>query len=123
MKTEDQAWRELQDHAAAQLRGGFATRVLRAVHGPDARAWDHLQRHAGAQLAPGFATRVLLALRVARAGVPSLFSQFAVGAATGAACLVAVVYFHSRSTRLQEERNLADWQRLAAEVQDLDATL
>jgi hypothetical protein len=31
MKTEDQAWNDLREHAAARLRPGFADRVLRAA--------------------------------------------------------------------------------------------
>jgi hypothetical protein len=123
MKPEDHAWRDLRAHASAQLRGGFADRVLRAARGPEAATWDQLRAHGAAQLRPGFAERVLRAARAVQAGVPSLFSQFAVGAATAGICLLAVAYFHSRANRLEEERNLAGWQQLAAEVQDLDPTL
>lgn len=31
MKTEDQAWRRLREHAAAQIAPGFPERVLRAA--------------------------------------------------------------------------------------------
>jgi hypothetical protein len=120
MKTDDQAWRELQNHASAQLRGGFADRVLRTAHGPQAETWQQLRDHGAAQLSPTFATRVLRAARGIQSRAPSLFGQFALGAATAAACLVAVVYVHGRSLRLEEERNLAGWQQLAADAQDLD---
>jgi hypothetical protein len=120
MKPEDHAWRDLRAHAAAQLRSGFADRVLRAAHGPDAAAWTQLQTHAAAQLRPGFAERVLRAARAVQAGVPSLYGQFALGAAIAAICLLTVVYFHSRSLRLEEERNLAGWQQIVADAQDLD---
>lgn len=120
MKPEDHAWRNLRAHAAAQLRSGFADRVLRAARGPDAAAWGQLQTHAAAQLRPGFAERVLRAARAVQAGVPSLFGQFALGAAIAGICLLTVVYFHSRSLRLEEERNLAGWQQIVADVQDLD---
>jgi hypothetical protein len=120
MKPEDHAWDQLRAHAAAQLRRGFADRVLRAAHGPDAAAWQQLHTHAAAQLRPGFAERVLRAARAVKAGVPSLFGQFALGAATAAVCLIAVVYLHSRDTRAEEERNLAAWQQLDADAQDLD---
>jgi hypothetical protein len=123
MKPEDQAWRDLQAHASAQLGRGFADRVLRAAHGPDAATWSELRAHGAAQLRPGFAERVLRAARVVQNGMPSLFGQFAIGAATAGVCLLAVVYFHSRATRLEDERNLAGWQNLVAEVQDLDSTL
>ena len=60
MKTEDHAWRALQDRAAAQLRAGFSERVLRAARGPQAETWRELQAHAAAQLRPQ--DRALLAL-------------------------------------------------------------
>lgn len=123
MKTENQAWRALQAHAAAQLRTGFADRVLRSAHGPDAAAWRQLQNHATAQLRPGFADRVLRAVRALPSSVPSLLDQFAFGAATAAVCLLAVVFLHLHNTRLEEARNLASWQQLADVAQDLDQNL
>jgi hypothetical protein len=123
MKTEDQAWRSLQAHASAQLRTGFADRVLRSAHGPDAAVWRQLQLHASAQIRPGFADRVLRAVRALPSSVPSLLDQFAFGAVTVAVCLLAVVFLHSRSTRLEEARNLASWQQLADVAQDLDQSL
>ncbi len=122
MKTEDQAWKSLQAHAAAQLRPGFADRVLRSAHGP-AAAWRQLQHHASAQIRPGFADRVLRAVRALPSSVPSLLDQFAFGAVTVAVCLIAVVFLHTRNTRLEEARNLASWQQLADVAQDLDQSL
>ncbi|MBI4625899.1 MAG: hypothetical protein HY736_22090 [Verrucomicrobia bacterium] len=118
MKPEEYAWRQLQTHAAAQLRRGFADRVLRAARGPQDETWRQLQAHAGAQLRPGFAARVLRAARQIP-GVPSLRDQFAFSAATVALCVLTVVFIHSRSVRLEDERNLAGWEQLADEVQDL----
>lgn len=123
MKPEDQAWRSLQAHASAQLRSGFADRVVRRAHGPDAAAWQQLQSHAAAQLRPGFAARVLRAARALPQAVPSLADQLVFGAATAAICLLAVVFLHSRNTRIETERNLASWQQLADEAEDLDQTL
>lgn len=123
MKPEDQAWRSLQAHASAQLGSGFADRVLRRAQGPDAAAWQQLQTHASAQLRPGFAARVLRAARALPQAVPSLADQLMLGAATAAICLLAVVYLHSRNDRLESERNLAGWQQLADEADDLDQTL
>jgi len=123
MKTEDQAWRSLQAHASAQLRTNFADRVLRTAHGPDAEAWKQLQGRAAAQIRPGFAARVLRAARALPSNVPSLSDQFAFGAVTVAICLIAVVFVHTRSMRLENERNLAGWQQLADETQDLDVNL
>jgi hypothetical protein len=123
MKTEDQAWRSLQAHAAAQLRTGFADRILRTAHGPDALVWGQLQHHASAQIRPGFAARVLRAARALPSSVPSLLDQVAFGAVTVAICLLAVVFLHARQTRLEEARNLASWQQLADVAQDFDQDL
>jgi hypothetical protein len=119
MKTEDQAWRELQRHAAAHLRPEFAERVLRAAQGPTTESWQQLQAHAAAQLRPGFAERVLRAAR-SLPGVPSLLDQLALSAATAALCLLGVVYIHAHNTQIEEQRNLAGWHQLAVEVQDFD---
>jgi hypothetical protein len=121
MKTEDQAWRALQQHATRQLHSGFADRVLRAAHGPQAATWQQLQAHAAAHIRPGFAERVLRAAR-SLPGVPSLRDQLALSAATAALCLVAVVFVHSLNVRIETRRNLADWQELVAETPDLDQT-
>lgn len=122
MKTEDHAWRALNSHAAAQLRGGFADRVLRAAQGPSEATWRELQTHAAAQLRPGFAERVLRAARQLP-GVPSLLDQFAFSLGTAAVCALAVYFFHARSSQLEDERNLARWQQIAllvaGEEQDL----
>jgi hypothetical protein len=95
MKPESYAWHRLREHAAKQLRPGFAGRVLR----------------------PGFAQRVLLAARAVTE--PSFSSHFALSAATAAVCLVAVVFVHQRSTSLEDARNLAGWQAIASEAQEL----
>jgi hypothetical protein len=118
MKPETDAWKQLEEHASAHLRTGFATRVLRATRPIDAQAWAALETHASNRLRGGFADRVLRAVRVA-ADIPSFFSQFALSAATVAVCLGAVVYLHDRALRQQDARSLADWQRLALETQEL----
>ncbi|MEO7411763.1 MAG: hypothetical protein ABIZ81_00275 [Opitutaceae bacterium] len=120
MKTEDKAWRDLRDYAASRLPDNFADRVLRAVEGPSVETWQQLQLHAANQIRPGFAERVLRAARDFPAKVPSLFGQFALGAATVAVCLAAVFAVHSRTARLDEQIALAGWQQLAMEAQDLD---
>ncbi len=123
MKTEDQAWRDLQAHASAQLRTGFADRAMRAARGPQAQTWRALNDHAAHQIRPGFAERVLRAARAA-AEVPSLTSQFALSAATAAVCLAAVIFVQDRSAQLADERNLADWEVIvmsANDAQDLDS--
>jgi len=122
MKPEEHAWQSLRQHASAQLRTGFADRVLRAAHGPDAQAWAQLRAHAAARLRPGFAERVLRAAR-GLPGVPSFLDQFALSAATAALCALAVAFAHARTARLQDERNLAQWQKIAQEVvEDFDTT-
>jgi hypothetical protein len=122
MKTEDQAWHDLQARAAAQLRPDFAARTLRFAYGPGSAEWEQLRAHAAAQVRPGFAARVLRAARALPRSV-TLLEQLAFGAATAAICLMAVVYLHTRNARLENERNLAGWQQLADEAGDLDQTL
>lgn len=117
MKTENQAWRDLQAHASAQLSTGFADRALRAARGPQDATWRELNRHASRQLRPGFAERVLRAARSA-AEMPSLSSQFALSAATAAVCLAAVVFVQDRRAQQADERNLADWERIVLSAQD-----
>jgi hypothetical protein len=122
MKAEDQAWRSLRTHAAAQLRTGFADRVLRASHGPEAATWRALQAEGAAQLRPGFAERVL---RVARElpGVPSLLDQFALSVGTATVCAIALFLFNAQSAKNEDERNLASWQQLALVAADEDVRL
>jgi hypothetical protein len=120
-ESESYAWQQLEERAAAHLRAGFANRVLCAARPPGDRVWVELEEHAVTQLEAGFADRVLRAVRAALpAEIPSLFSQFALSAATAAVCLIAVVYVHDRTTRLEDERNLASWRQLAADTQDID---
>jgi hypothetical protein len=122
MKPEEHAWRALNEHASAQLRGSFADRVLRTAHGPTPETWRQLQAHAAAQLRPSFAERVL---RVARniPGVPSLLDQFAFSLGTAAVCAFAVLFFHARTAQAEDARNLASWQQIAMQAQAEDAGL
>ena len=120
MKTEPHAWRALQNHASAQLRGGFADRVLRAAHGPQTGTWRQLREQGALQLRPGFAERVLRAARAATE-MPTLGSQFALSAITAAACLAAVLFLHHRSLDLADARNLAEWEQIVSSVEDMDS--
>jgi hypothetical protein len=120
MKTEDKGWRALGAHASAQLPTSFADGVLRAARGPAPEAWRQLNSAGAAQLRPGFAERVLRAARALPEKIPSLFDQFALGAATVAVCVVAVLAVHTHSTRVEEERALQTWAALAAESSDFD---
>jgi hypothetical protein len=122
MKTEHQAWRDLQARASAELRPDFAARTLRFAQGPGAAEWAQLRDHAAGQLRPGFAARVLRAARALPARM-TMREQLTFGAATAALCLVAVVFLHSRTSRLENERNLAGWEQLANEADDLEQTL
>jgi hypothetical protein len=122
MKPEDHAWRSLQSHASAQLRSGFADRVLRTAQGPRQEEWRALQAHGAAQLRPGFAERVLRAAREIP-GVPSLLDQFAFSVGTAAVCAVGLFFFDAQSAKLEDERNLASWQQLAQVAVDEDGNL
>jgi len=118
MKNEDQAWRELQQHAASRLRPNFAQRVLRAARSDDV-AWANLRTHAAEQIRPGFAERVLRAARAIRT-VPSLWDQFALCTATATVCLLGVLFVNERTHRADEQANLVSWAQLADEMQNLD---
>ena len=122
MKPEEHAWRELNKHAAAQLHGGFADRVLRAAQGPQADTWRELFAVGAGQLRPGFAERVMRAARAA-AEMPSLASQFALSAVTAAVCLGAVLFVHERNAQEADERNLAQWQQMVLVAQEDTAGL
>ena len=122
MKPEDHAWQALNDHAAAQLRGGFADRVLRVAQGPQPETWREFFAIGARQLRPGFAERVLRAARAA-ADMPSLASQFALSAVTAAVCLGAVLFVHERKSQAADERNLAEWQQMVLVAQDDTAAL
>ena len=86
-------------------------------------AWQELRRHAASRLAPGFADRVLRAARAGAASAPSYQSQFALCAATAALCLVAVALYHHHSTADENARNLARWQEIVSQADELDQTL
>ena len=122
MNPEDQAWQALNEHAAAQLRGGFADRVLRSARGPQPETWRELHAVGARQLRTGFAERVLRAARAA-ADMPSLGSQFALSAATAAVCLGAVLFLHERNSRAADERNLAEWHNMVMVAEDDTTTL
>jgi hypothetical protein len=122
MKTEDQAWSDLRAHASAQLGSGFADRVLRSAQGPGDAAWRQLHARAGAQLRPGFAERVLRGVRQLP-GLPSLGDQFAYSLGAALVCALAALLIHSRTVRIENERNLAEWQQIVLDAQDGDDDL
>lgn len=122
MKTEEHAWRALNQHAAAQLHSRFADRVLQMAHGPTEQSWAQLNAHAARQLRAGLADRVLRAVRNLP-GVPSLLDQFVFSVGTAAVCALAVFFIHSQQLEKENERNLASWQQIAMVVEDVDAGL
>jgi hypothetical protein len=79
-------------------------------------AWLALDAHAASLLRPGFAERTL---RAARAVAPTLLSQCLLSAATAAVCLVLILFVHSRVTADETARNLAGWQEIAREADQL----
>ena len=88
------AWRQLQAHAAAQLPGDFADRVLRAarlVAGPEPSVAKHIFLH-----------------------------PFAVSTYTAAACFVAVVMFHTRNTEETSAQHLTEWLEVTMQTASLD---
>jgi len=84
-------------------------------------SWRRLYEHAASQVAPGFADRVLRAAR-ARA-TPLFLREFAFCAATAALCLVAVALYHTTSSGDENARNLAGWNEIASQSDDLEQTL
>ncbi|MEO6245639.1 MAG: hypothetical protein ABIQ12_09390 [Opitutaceae bacterium] len=120
MKPEPFAWRALNEHAAAQLHGGFADRALRAARGPETETWRAFFARGVRSLRPGFAERVLRAARVAT-DIPSLASHFALSAATAAVCLSAVLFLHQRNVDAADARNLDEWRALVQAAADPDA--
>lgn len=91
MKTEPRAWAQLQRHASAQLRPGFADRVVRAAR-------------AGAEAAP-----TLL----------SIFTLSAVTAALCLAAVT--LSNKQAQDPAEREINIAGWQRIAADSDEFAA--
>jgi hypothetical protein len=117
---EQDAWSRFRAHAASRLGGEFPDRVLRSAHGCPPRVWRRLGVVAADCLRPGFADRVIAAARQ-RLELPSYGSQLALSALTAAACLAAVLLFHHHELAAADARNLAEWRRIVAAAQDLDA--
>lgn len=83
---------------------------------PESEAWLALNGHAAALLRPGFAERTL---RAARTIAPSIFSQCLLSAATAAVCLLVIFFVHTRVTENETARNLAGWQEIAFETEQV----
>ena len=91
MKTEQSAWAQLQRHASAQIRPGFADRVVRAAR-------------AGAEAAPSLLT---------------IFTLSAVTAALCLAA-VTFTHKRAQDAE-EREINIAGWQRIAADSEEFAA--
>jgi hypothetical protein len=83
---------------------------------PETDAWLALNAHAASLLRPGFAERTL---RAARAVAPTFLSQCLLSAATAAVCVVLILFVHARVTAIETARNLAGWQEIAVEANQL----
>lgn len=83
---------------------------------PETEAWLALNGHAAALLRPGFAERTLLS---ARTIAPTILSQCLLSAATAAVCLLVIFFVHARVTENETARNLAGWQEIAFETEQV----
>lgn len=83
---------------------------------PESTAWHALHEHAASLLRPGFAERTL---RAARDVAPTFASQCILSAATAAVCLTIIVFVHTRVTANENARNLAGWEQIALESEQL----
>lgn len=114
MMEHENGWRSLREHAARQLGGDFAGRVLREARTPSRQAWNQLMEHGADCLRPGFAERVLAAFR---RRVPTLGSQLAFSTAVAVFCFLMVILLNDRISNAQERENLARWQQIVSEAQ------
>lgn len=83
---------------------------------PESYAWQALQDRAATQIRPGFAERTL---RAAQDVAPTLASQVLLSLATATVCLITVFAVHWQLTARETARNVAGWERFAAESQTL----
>lgn len=83
---------------------------------PESHAWSALRAHATTLIRPGFAERTLEA---AREAAPTLLSQCAISAATAAVCALVAFGLNVHFNNVEAERNLADWQAVAAQVDQI----
>jgi hypothetical protein len=81
----------------------------------------HLREHASSLIKPGFADRVIRAARTRPA--PLFVAQFAMCAATAALCVAAVVIYGSGTSSDQNAQNLAGWNEISAQANDLEQGL
>lgn len=122
MKPENDAWMALRRHASDQLAPDFASRVLRTARGPSNAAWAALRAQGSAQIRPGFAARVLQAARKLPS-TPSIADQFVLSMGTAAVCVLLFLLVQAGMARLEDDRNLETWQRIADQAQDDDSVV
>ena len=87
---DSHSWRQLRQHAAAQLPPTFADDVLRSVR---------LQAQATHPLA--------------------WLTPFGIAAVTAAVCLLALVAVHSSTTSAMSDEHLADWMEISTQSASL----
>jgi hypothetical protein len=85
------------------------------------QAWMQLREHAASLIKPGFADRVLRATRARPA--PLFVAQFAMCAATAALCVAAVAIYSSQLSSDENAQNLAGWNEITAQANDLEQGL
>lgn len=83
---------------------------------PESYAWNALDEYAATLLRPGFAERTL---RAARAVAPTILSQCILSAVTASVCLLVLFLVHSHTSADELARNLAGWEQLAYETEQL----
>ena len=90
----------------------------------ETQAWADLRRHASVHLRPGLADRVLRAAQAGAEAVPSLMRIFALSAATAVVCLLAVTLIGDPAQdAVENDFNLAGWQRIAADADEFAVNL
>ena len=98
------------------MPGNGYVNFIKDLMKPESYAWTALDDHAASLLRPGFAERTL---RAARAIAPTFASQCILSAATASVCLAVVLFVHSHVTENEMQRNLAGWEQLALETEQL----
>jgi len=88
------AWRQLSNHASAQLPANFADQVLRAARGGAVGLGTHEK--------------------------PDFYHTFIVSAGTALACLLLVIIFHATNTRSISLEHLQDWEEISMQTASLD---
>jgi hypothetical protein len=86
-------WKQLQNHAAAQLPEDFADRVLNQTR----------------KESQGVASEA-----------PWYFHSLSISALTATACLLTAVFFHQKTIRDANSRHIADWQEISMQTASLD---